>query len=73
MDSNNSQSNIGIGEREGRVLSTLVKERHFSMIHGMGRYVYLTNIIVYIIYFKIWQYYRFTTKSYRLIIDSKVD
>ena len=37
MDSNNGPNHIGIGEREGRVISSLVKERHYSMIHGMGR------------------------------------
>lgn len=27
----------GVGEREGRVLSTLVNERHFGLAHGIGR------------------------------------
>lgn len=37
MDSNNGPNHIGIGEREGRVKSKIVQERHFSLIHGMGR------------------------------------
>lgn len=37
MDSNNGPNHIGIGEREGRILSSLVKERHFGLIHGIGR------------------------------------
>ena len=27
----------GVGEREGRVYSTLVSQRHFGLSHGMGR------------------------------------
>ena len=41
MDSNNGMSHIGIGEREGRVFSQIVKKRNFNMIHGMGRYIIL--------------------------------
>ena len=37
MDSNNFLDNVGLGEREGRVASSLVKSRHYAMSHGMGR------------------------------------
>ncbi len=37
MDSNNFSSNCGVGEREGRVFSSLVSRRHFGMSHGIGR------------------------------------
>ncbi len=37
MDSNNFSSNAGVGEREGRVFSSLVSRRHFHMSHGIGR------------------------------------
>jgi O-phospho-L-seryl-tRNASec:L-selenocysteinyl-tRNA synthase len=37
MDSNNFQSNCGVGEREGRVFSSLVARRHYSLSHGIGR------------------------------------
>jgi O-phospho-L-seryl-tRNASec:L-selenocysteinyl-tRNA synthase len=37
MDSNNFLRNSGVGEREGRVLSKLVYNRHFGLAHGMGR------------------------------------
>ena len=37
MDSNNFMSNVGVGEREGRVYSDLVLRRHFRMSHGIGR------------------------------------
>ena len=37
MDSNNGLNHIGIGEREGRIYSSLVKKRNFGLIHGMGR------------------------------------
>ncbi len=37
MDSNNGINHIGIGEREGRIYSYLVKKRNFGLIHGMGR------------------------------------
>lgn len=36
MDSNND-SLSGVGEREGRFASRMVKQRHFSMAHGIGR------------------------------------
>jgi O-phospho-L-seryl-tRNASec:L-selenocysteinyl-tRNA synthase len=41
MDSNNFDKKIGVGERESRIFSNLVKERHFYMGHGIG------NSIVY--------------------------
>ncbi len=37
MDSNNFSSNAGVGEREGRVFSSLVAKRHFYLAHGIGR------------------------------------
>ena len=37
MDSNNGPFHIGIGEREGRILSNLVHERNYGLVHGMGR------------------------------------
>lgn len=37
MDSNNFLDNVGMGEREGRVVSDLVARRHFRMVHGIGR------------------------------------
>ena len=37
MDSNNFIDNIGVGEREARVYSSLVRQRHFHFGHGIGR------------------------------------
>lgn len=37
MDSNNFVGKAGVGEREGRVYSNLVKSRHFWLSHGIGR------------------------------------
>ncbi|KAG7273852.1 hypothetical protein CRUP_014545 [Coryphaenoides rupestris] len=37
MDSNNFLGNCGVGEREGRVSSSLVARRHYRLIHGIGR------------------------------------
>jgi O-phospho-L-seryl-tRNASec:L-selenocysteinyl-tRNA synthase len=37
MDSNNFMDNVGVGEREGRVYSSLVLRSHFRMSHGIGR------------------------------------
>uniref|UniRef100_A0A665XF18 O-phosphoseryl-tRNA(Sec) selenium transferase n=1 Tax=Echeneis naucrates TaxID=173247 RepID=A0A665XF18_ECHNA len=37
MDSNNFLGNCGVGEREGRVVSSLVARRHYRLIHGIGR------------------------------------
>ena len=34
MDSNNFPGNSGVGEREGRVYSSLVRRRHFGLAHG---------------------------------------
>ncbi|EGC37855.1 hypothetical protein DICPUDRAFT_149505 [Dictyostelium purpureum] len=37
MDSNNFIENIGVGEREGRIYSSLVEKRHYGFSHGIGR------------------------------------
>lgn len=37
MDSNNFRANVGAGEREARVFSSLVARRHFHLCHGVGR------------------------------------
>ncbi|KAK7873918.1 hypothetical protein R5R35_012932 [Gryllus longicercus] len=37
MDSNNFPGNCGIGEREARIASTLVAQRHYRLGHGIGR------------------------------------
>lgn len=37
MDSNNSPHFCGVGEREGRVVSRLVSDRHSGFAHGIGR------------------------------------
>ena len=37
MDTNNQSSKIGVGEREGRIFSQLVSNRHYHLAHGMGR------------------------------------
>ena len=37
MDSNNFLRNAGVGEREGRVYSALVRSRHTQLSHGIGR------------------------------------
>ena len=37
MDSNNFPDNVGLGEREARVVSPLVRRRHFGLGHGVGR------------------------------------
>lgn len=37
MDSNNFTARCGVGEREGRIYSRLVWERHRGMVHGIGR------------------------------------
>lgn len=37
FDSNNFPSNIGAGEREGRVFSPMVARRHYRLSHGIGR------------------------------------
>ncbi len=37
MDSNNFLDNAGVGEREGRVFSSLVLRSRYRMSHGVGR------------------------------------
>lgn len=37
MDSNNFVDNVGVGEREARVVCPLVSQRHYRMAHGIGR------------------------------------
>ncbi|KAI8926258.1 sec tRNA synthase [Entophlyctis helioformis] len=37
MDSNNYQGSVGVGEREGRIFSSLVAARHLYLSHGVGR------------------------------------
>ncbi|XP_023342194.1 O-phosphoseryl-tRNA(Sec) selenium transferase isoform X2 [Eurytemora carolleeae] len=37
MDSNNFPSNCGVGEREARIYSGIVRRRHFGLGHGIGR------------------------------------
>lgn len=37
MDSNNFLGRVGVGEREGRVVSDLVSRRHYHLAHGVGR------------------------------------
>ena len=37
MDGNNSPNHIGIGEREGRIISNIVLNRNYGLVHGMGR------------------------------------
>lgn len=37
MDSNNFTGNVGVGEREARIISPLVSRRHYHMCHGIGR------------------------------------
>ncbi|TPP42841.1 Soluble liver antigen/liver pancreas antigen (SLA/LP autoantigen) family protein [Leishmania donovani] len=37
MDTNNLAHHVGGGEREGRVVSALVRMRHFHLTHGIGR------------------------------------
>lgn len=43
MDSNLFQHHLGCGEREGRVVSTLVRRRSYGMSHGIGRSGDLTS------------------------------
>ncbi|OQV24329.1 O-phosphoseryl-tRNA(Sec) selenium transferase [Hypsibius exemplaris] len=44
MDSSNFPANCGAGEREGRIFSGLVADRHFRMSHGVGRSGELTAV-----------------------------
>ena len=37
LDSNNFNKKCSVGEREGRVYSSLVQRRHYGMSHGIGR------------------------------------
>lgn len=37
MDSNNFKNNCGVGEREGRIFSETVREKNYSLAHGIGR------------------------------------
>jgi O-phospho-L-seryl-tRNASec:L-selenocysteinyl-tRNA synthase len=37
MDSNNYLGNCGVGEREGRIYSNIVREKNFGLGHGIGR------------------------------------
>jgi O-phospho-L-seryl-tRNASec:L-selenocysteinyl-tRNA synthase len=37
MDSNNFVDNVGVGEREARTFSSLVRQRSYGMAHGIGR------------------------------------
>jgi O-phospho-L-seryl-tRNASec:L-selenocysteinyl-tRNA synthase len=37
MDSNNFLANVGLGEREARVVCPLVSRRHYGLAHGIGR------------------------------------
>lgn len=37
MDSNNFPLNCSVGERESRIISSIVARRHFRMGHGIGR------------------------------------
>lgn len=37
MDTNNFPNKIGVGERESRIYSNIVAERHYYMGHGIGR------------------------------------
>ena len=37
MDSNNYSGNCGVGEREGRVYSDIVRVKNFGLGHGIGR------------------------------------
>jgi len=36
-DTNNFVGKVGAGEREGRVFSSLVSQRHYNLSHGIGR------------------------------------
>ena len=44
MDSNNFPGNCGVGEREGRIYSSLVQRRHHALGHGIGRSGDLTEV-----------------------------
>lgn len=44
MDANNNPDGCGVGEREGRIFSDLVRRRHYGLAHGIGRSGNLTEI-----------------------------
>ncbi len=44
MDSNNFTNNCCVGEREGRIYSKLVANRHFGFSHGIGRSGDITEV-----------------------------
>ncbi|KAF2357034.1 O-phosphoseryl-tRNA(Sec) selenium transferase [Trinorchestia longiramus] len=37
LDSNNFTHNVGVGEREARIYSNIVRARHYGLGHGIGR------------------------------------
>ena len=39
MDFNNYQGACGVGEREGRIFSEMVKSKNWLLAHGIGRSV----------------------------------
>ncbi len=44
MDSNNYNDICGLGEREGRIFSSIVAKRNFHFAHGIGRSGDITDI-----------------------------
>lgn len=44
FDANNRVGTCGVGEREGRLFSSLVRRRHWGLAHGIGRSGNLTEI-----------------------------
>ena len=44
MDSNNFEHNIGFGEREGRIYSSIIRRRYFGLAHGIGRSGDITEV-----------------------------
>lgn len=44
MDSNNFDKKVGVGERESRIFSRIVEERHFYMGHGIGIPIFYINL-----------------------------
>jgi O-phospho-L-seryl-tRNASec:L-selenocysteinyl-tRNA synthase len=64
MDSNNFPTNIGVGEREGRVYSPLVQKRNYFFTHGIGRFLTMNLKL-----FQKWRYYSKSTKSSRKLIN----
>lgn len=37
MDANNYLGNSGVGEREGRIYSSMVRDKNYNLGHGIGR------------------------------------